>query len=122
MNNCRFIDTIFLFQVFDTRLPYPGAHRFKFLGVRIVKIIEHVHCDAQCKTKEHECHKFQKYVYTYLLSSSDVNRYFDLQLFLLQLLIVTLPFSCLLLFCPSSVVNCYFVLQLFIVVLSFFRC
>lgn len=48
-------------KVFDTRLPYIGAHRFQFLGVRAVKIIEHVQCDAQCKTKKHECHKYQTY-------------------------------------------------------------
>ncbi|XP_060557570.1 balbiani ring protein 3-like [Ruditapes philippinarum] len=48
-------------KVFDTRLPYPGAHRFRFLGVRAVKIIEHVQCDAQCKIKKHECHKYQMY-------------------------------------------------------------
>ncbi|XP_045206975.2 uncharacterized protein LOC123559236 [Mercenaria mercenaria] len=48
-------------KVFDTRLPYIGAHRFQFLGIRAVKIIEHVQCDAQCKTKKHECHKYQRY-------------------------------------------------------------
>lgn len=53
------IEYIYLIQVFDTRLPYAGAHRFQFLGVRSVKIIEHTECDAQCKTKKHECHKYQ---------------------------------------------------------------
>lgn len=48
-------------KVFDTRLPYAGAHRFEFLGVRSVTIIEHTECDAQCKTKKHECHKYQTY-------------------------------------------------------------
>ncbi|XP_052796136.1 uncharacterized protein LOC128228708 [Mya arenaria] len=48
-------------RVFDTKLPYPGAHRFTFLGVRVVTVIEHTQCDAQCKTKPHECHKFQVY-------------------------------------------------------------
>ncbi|KAL4230117.1 hypothetical protein ACF0H5_010502 [Mactra antiquata] len=48
-------------KVFDTRLPYVGAHRFQFLGVRTIKILEHVQCDARCKTKPHECHKYQIY-------------------------------------------------------------
>ncbi|XP_052277840.1 uncharacterized protein LOC127876556 isoform X2 [Dreissena polymorpha] len=48
-------------RVFDTRLPYPGAHRFQFMGTRVVTVIEHTQCDAQCKTKSHECHKYQVY-------------------------------------------------------------
>lgn len=52
--------TLCIFQVFDTRLPYLGAHRFQFLGLRLVKVIEHLGCEAQCKTKQHECHKYQR--------------------------------------------------------------
>jgi len=48
-------------KVFKTLLPYPGAHTFQFLGVRIVKLEEHTQCDAQCRIKEHECHKYQVY-------------------------------------------------------------
>lgn len=48
-------------KIFETRLPYKGSQRFIFLGVKAVKIIEHVQCDAQCKTKAHECHRFQMY-------------------------------------------------------------
>lgn len=48
-------------KVVDSRLPYIGSHRFEFVGVRMVKITEHMQCDAQCRIKAHECHQYQQY-------------------------------------------------------------
>lgn len=48
-------------KVIDSKLPYPGAQRFDVMGVRVVKVLEHLSCQAQCKTKESDCNVHQMY-------------------------------------------------------------